>query len=169
MSATKQLELSRRSVSDRINGGIITASSDLSVTCSTVTPVERYNYRKGEKPRFQRDSRTHARVEIARSTLVKTDGADRDKERAKGRAILLSEAMIVNTSRGTPRGALAPFYGNRDVKVEAGLRDRITFGLSDLRYLARRKEFVRRSRFHYSASSEYVFLTTFQCDTCLNG
>lgn len=29
-----------------------------------------------------------------------TDGTDRDKGRAKGRAILLSEAMIVNTSQG---------------------------------------------------------------------
>lgn len=50
-----------------------------------------------------------------------TDGTDRDKGRAKGRAILLSEAMIVNTSRETTRGAVAPFYGNRDVKVEAGI------------------------------------------------
>lgn len=79
--------------------------------------------------------------------------------------------MIVNTSRGTPRGALAPFYGNRDVKVEAGLRDRITFGLSDLRYLARREK--NRSKITFSLlrefGAEYVFLTTFQCDTCLNG
>jgi len=60
-SATKQLELSRGSASGRINGGVITASSGLSVTYSTVTPVERYNYRKGEEPRFQRDGQTESR------------------------------------------------------------------------------------------------------------
>lgn len=48
-SATKQLELSRRSAFGRINGEVITASSGLSVTYSTVTPVERYNYRTGER------------------------------------------------------------------------------------------------------------------------
>lgn len=73
--------------------------------------------------------------------------------------------------QGTPRGALAPFYGNRDVKVEAGLRDRITFGLNDLRYLARRGK--NRSKITFSLLRgirvEYVFLTTFQCDTSLNG
>lgn len=84
MSVTKQLELSRKSISGRINGGIITASSGLSVTYSTVTPVERYNYRKGEKPRFQRDSRTHARVEIAESTLMKRTAQTGIKRGQKG-------------------------------------------------------------------------------------
>lgn len=83
MSATKQFVLSRRSASGRINGGIITASSGLSLTYSTVTLVERYNYRKGEKPRFQRDSQTHARIEIVQGTLMKQTAWD--KGRAKGR------------------------------------------------------------------------------------
>lgn len=83
MSATKQFVLSCRSASGRINGGIITASSGLSVTYSTVTLVERYNYRKGEKPRFQRDSQTHGRIEIVQGTLMKQTAWD--KGRAKGR------------------------------------------------------------------------------------
>lgn len=52
------------------------------------------------------------------SSLGETNGADSLKG-GKGRVILLPEAMLVNSSKANGAGAVLPFYGNRDVGVEA--------------------------------------------------
>lgn len=139
MSATKQLVLSRRSASGRINGGIITASSGLSVTYSTVTLVERYNYRKGEKPRFQRDSQTHARIEIAQNTLMKQTAQSRDKGRMKGRLYFIIRSNDCQYQQGDAarRAGAVLWKSRRKSRSWFSSWDRITFDLSDLRYLAR--------------------------------